>query len=74
MKVQNGYSARQIRVNPVLKGLFSTTSMDAILDTGASAHVTNTMKYMSNAQARETHGGCGCNCGCANTGHPRCGC
>ena len=51
MKVQNGYSARQIRVNPVLKGLFGTTSMDAILDTGASAHVTNTMKYMSNAQA-----------------------
>ena len=24
--------------------------------------------------ARGTHGGCGCNCGCANTGHPRCGC
>ena len=26
------------------------------------------------ATTRETHGGCGCNCGCANTGHPRCGC
>ena len=51
MKVQNGYSARQIRVNSVLKGLLGTTSMDAILDTGASAHVTNTMSYMSNATA-----------------------
>ena len=51
MKVQNGYSARQIRVNSVLKGLFGTTSMDAILDIGASAHITNTMKYTSNAQA-----------------------
>ena len=46
-KVQNGYSARQIRVNSVLKDLFGTRSMDAILDTGASAHVTNTMSYMS---------------------------
>ena len=51
MKVQNGYSARQIRVNSVLKGLFGTTSMEAILDTGASAHVLNTMKYMTNATA-----------------------
>ena len=23
---------------------------------------------------RGTCGGCGCNCGCVNTGHPRCGC
>ena len=51
MKVQNGYSARQIRVNSVLKGLFGKTSMEAILDTGASAHVLNTMKYMTNATA-----------------------
>ena len=46
-----GHSARQIRVNSVLKGLFGKTSMEAILDTGASAHVLNTMKYMTNATA-----------------------
>jgi hypothetical protein len=51
MKVHNSYSARQICVNSVLKGLFGTTSMDAILDNGASAHVTNTLSYMSNATA-----------------------
>ena len=51
MKVHNCYSARQIRVNSALKGLFGTPSMDAMLDTGASAHVTNTMSYMSNATA-----------------------
>ena len=51
MKVQNSYSARQICVNSVLKGLFGTTPMDAIRDTDASAHVTNTLSYMSNATA-----------------------
>ena len=30
--------------------------------------------FASGAIGRVTHGGCGCNCGCANTGHPRCGC
>ena len=24
--------------------------------------------------SREARGGCGCNCGCVNPGHPRCGC
>ena len=46
-KVQNGYSARQIRVNSALKGLFGTTSMDAILDTGASVLATPSWRSTS---------------------------
>ena len=38
-------------MNSVLKGLFGSTSKEAILDTGASEHVTNWIGYMSDATA-----------------------
>jgi hypothetical protein len=51
MKVQNDYSTQRIRVNSVLKGLFGKTSKEAILDTGASEHITNWIGYTSDAIA-----------------------